>query len=123
MSVARIGNKWSDEEDKRLMNELRQGKRIHDIAKDHQRTERAIQMRLVKKMAESMSPEEIASCLHLEVSLVREWLSPKDEHSRGIPKLDVQELSDVLGRIDKRLTRIEEIVEKLYKKIKQQEKR
>ena len=114
----RIGNKWSEDEEQRMVKGLHQGRTLEDMAKDHQRTPKAMEMRrdgMVRRLSTKTSIEDLATLFSLSPSHVRDILAttpPKENtasSSSGIVKAE-----DILKRLD----RMEALLEKMYKRIK-----
>lgn len=110
----RIGNKWSEDEEQRMVKGFQAGKNIEDMAKDHQRTPKAMEMRrdaLLRKLSSKASTPELASMFGMHATEVRDILAALPvEPSSATPKT----LEAILQRLD----RIETLVEKTYRRLK-----
>ena len=119
--MSRNGEKWSEDEEQQLIHSIKQKKTIPFLAEQHQRSERAIQMRLeyiVKKMAKTQSLADISSLLHVDVATLKEWMTNKESDQFQRP-----DVTTYLKQLDQRLQHLEQLTEKIYKRIKSQEKR
>jgi hypothetical protein len=122
--MSRNGEKWSEDEEQQLIHAMKQKKTIPFLAEQHQRSQRAIQMRLeyiVKKMSKTQSLTDISTLLHVDVATLKEWMTKKE--SDQIQHPDHHHLTTYLKQLDQRLQNLEQLTEKIYKRIKTQEKR
>lgn len=121
----RIGNKWSEDEEQRMVKGLHQGRTLEDMAKDHQRTPKAMEMRrdtMLRRLSTKASTEELASLFGMPASRVKEVLAtpppaaaphPLSSSANTNASMTLQ-TNDVLKRLD----RIEALLEKMYKRVK-----
>jgi len=117
----RVGNKWTEEEEQRMVQGFQSGKSLEDIANDHQRTPKAIEMRrdhILRKLSTKASVAELAPMFHMETREVKDILAsapppptPKEHHLSSHP-----DMKQVLQRLEN----IETLMEKMYKRIKSQ---
>lgn len=117
MSRQRIGNKWTTEEEQQLIQQLQQNKHLAQIAKDHQRTQKAIEMRLqciIRKLSSSKSMQDIASYLHIDMDTLQRLEQLENPSSTTSSSVLHEQLQDM----NMRLQKIEHTMDKLYKKIK-----
>jgi len=128
MQRQRVGNKWTTEEEQQLIHHLRQQKTMPQIAVEHQRTVKAIQMRLQsiirQLLSSSKSRQQIASYLNLDVQTVQELeqfecpsISSSASQSSS-PAVATNAIHEQLQEMHHRLQRMEHIMEKMYKKVK-----
>lgn len=85
--TSRAGLKWDNEEDCSLVDKVKDGVNIEDIAKEHQRTSGSIKTRLIVKAIQSMendneSLEKVASTFNLEESDIEEYQKKKVEREQ-----------------------------------------
>lgn len=109
----RIGNKWSEDEEQRMVKGLHQGRTLEDMAKDHQRTPKAMEMRrdgIVRRLSSKTSVEELATLFALSPSHVRDILAstPPVENTTNV------KMEDIVKRLD----RMEALLDKMYKRVK-----
>ena len=82
-SYQNSGQKWTKEEDEKLISEINKGISYEDIAMSHGRSETAVKMRAIVNSFENVSPEEsieeIASSISLPKEIVEEYLKNKQE--------------------------------------------
>lgn len=102
---------WSEYEEKKLIQSIKNKESIPDIAKNHERSVRAIEMRielLIRKYHQNgMSVTELEKLFNKDQKSIDSILHPK-------PNID-----DLMERVK----RIEDIVNKIYKKQKIMEKK
>jgi transposase-like protein len=119
----RIGNKWSEEEEQRMVKALQQGKSIEQVAKDHQRTVKAIGMRveyLIRKLSKHASDRELSELFHKtpqEVRSILEAPSPAPSSASTPTPVD-SGLEKRLSKMENDIATMTRLVEKIYKKIK-----
>jgi serine phosphatase RsbU (regulator of sigma subunit) len=118
--TAAVGNMWSREEETQLIDSLRQGKDIADIAQEHKRTVGGIKSRM-KMIAIRMieidgkSVEEVCMKMHLKVEYIENAIQKK-----RTPKPTLETELEVLKDIRDMLVRIEaKLFNENYLKIKQ----
>lgn len=85
--TSRAGLKWDNEEDCSLVDKVKDGVSIDDIAKEHQRTSGSIKTRLIVKAIQSMENdnqtlEEVASTYNLDESDIVEYQKKKAEREQ-----------------------------------------
>lgn len=103
------GSRWNQEEEKSLMKEISSGIDIEQIAKKHERTQYAIKMKL----------QSIAYNLHKQETSIEQIVKltglSEEEISLGIEYGERKKSTsgDVLNQILKKLTVIEEKLDKL----------
>lgn len=129
---------WTSKEEMDLCHEIKLGKPIEKIAKLHQRTEKAIEMRLAGIFNKRLEKGERMSTLTNEFNLtekqIKYYMNEFEENKKKYDtkttsqsskpknfdnlstKLDV--LETFLKSIDKRLDKIEQITTHIYKNLK-----
>ena len=85
--TSRAGLKWESEEDCSLIDKIKSGKSIDEIAKEHQRTEGSIKTRLIIKAINEIdennkTTEEAAAEFKIEVSDIEEYQKIKFEREQ-----------------------------------------
>lgn len=121
--MTRNGDKWTDEEERQLLQKLRLKKSLSDIAREHERTERAIQMRmefLAKKLYKSTPISEIASIMNQSTGTIEEWI--EKETVPPPTRSSSEDILYVLKNMEKRMERLDHMVDKIYKRLKTREK-
>jgi len=119
----RIGNKWSEEEEQRMVKALQQGKSMEQVAKDHQRTVKAIGMRveyLIRKLSKHASDRELSELFHKtpqEVRIILDTPLPAPS-SASTPTPVESGLEKRLSKMENDIAAMTRLVEKIYKKIK-----
>lgn len=71
---SRVGHKWDNEEEGKLIQELNTSTHLFDIARAHGRTESAIRAHvaiMVRELAKERSPEEVSAALNLTMDDVK----------------------------------------------------
>jgi hypothetical protein len=118
----RIGNKWTEDEEQRMILGFQKGKTLEDMAKDHQRTPKAMEMRrdsLLRKLSPKASVQELGQLFHMDPRDVKEVLaSAPPPPTPSSSKEKESSFKEVLARLDK----LETLLEKIYKRIKNMEK-
>jgi len=117
----RIGNKWSEDEEQRMIRGLQQGKSLEQMARDHQRTPKAMEIRrdgLLRKLSTQVLPSELASMFGMQPSQIQDILSStplasSEPPSKNIPKI----LEDLTAKID----RMETVLDKIYRRLKKEQ--
>ena len=112
----RIGNKWSEDEEQRMVKGLHQGRTLEDMAKDHQRTPKAMEMRrdgIVRRLSSKTSVEELATLFALSPSHVRDILASTPPPTENTNTTNVK-MEDIVKRLD----RMEALLDKMYKRVK-----
>lgn len=105
-----VGNRWTPEEETRLIDSLGQGKDIDEIAKEHKRTVGGIKSRM-KEIAIRMiendgkSVEEVCMTLHLTLEDIEDAQKKRNKQATVPKKLETE--LDVLKDIRSLLVRIE----------------
>jgi len=117
----RIGTKWTDDEEKKLVDGLQHGYTFEQLSTRHQRSLKAIEMRvanLVKKASATMSTKDMAVFFRLSDNKIQEFLE-QDLTSSSSSSSDLyQKIHD----IQTRLTAIEHLLEKIYRRTKSSHK-
>lgn len=109
--TAAVGNRWTPEEETRLIDSLGQGKDIDEIAKDHKRTTGGIKCRM-KEIAVRMiendgkSVEEVCMTLRLTLEDIEDAQKKRNKQTT-VPKPKLETELDVLKDIRSLLVRIE----------------
>lgn len=85
--TSRAGLKWDNEEDCSLVDKVKDGVSIDDIAKEHQRTSGSIKTRLIVKAIQLMendnqSLEDVSSTFNLQESDIEEYQKKKVEREQ-----------------------------------------
>lgn len=108
-----VGNKWTSEEEARLVDSLRNGRNIDDISKEHKRTPGGIKSRM-RKIAVNMiesegkSIEEVCAELHMiPEDIVDAQNKRAVANKRTMSKLKPETELEILNDIRKILIRIE----------------
>ena len=122
----RIGNKWSEEEEQRMVKALQQGRSMEQVAKDHQRTVKAIGMRveyLIRKLSKHASDRELSELFHKTPQEVRAILdaplpAPSSGSASGASAPADSSLEKRLSKMEHDIAAMTRLVEKIYKKIK-----
>lgn len=118
----RIGNKWSEDEEQRMVKGFREGRSLEDMAKDHQRTPKAMEMRrdvLLRKLSAKASHAELATMFSMKPNDVRDILAaPAPLESTSNHNNSGSNTQKSLDAILQRLDRLEVLVEKIYRRIK-----
>jgi hypothetical protein len=117
----RIGNKWSEDEEQRMIRGLQQGKSLEQMARDHQRTPKAMEIRrdgLLRKLSSQVLPSELATMFAMPPSQIQDILSSTpmastENPSKNIPKI----LEDLTTKID----RMETVLDKIYRRLKKEQ--
>jgi hypothetical protein len=70
--IARVGVKWTKDEDEQLMKTTVSGLNINDIAKRHQRTVGAVKIRIMRNAitmmkSKNLTLEEVAKLVHISI--------------------------------------------------------
>lgn len=115
--TAAKGTKWTQEEEAQLVNSLRDGKNINDIAKEHKRTPGGILSRrrqLAVRMIESegKSIEEVCMSLHMRPEDIEQPRQTAANNKTTASELKPETELEILNDIREILIRIES---KLFK--------
>jgi len=117
----RIGNKWTPEEEQLLIERVRRQEGVQNIALHHERTVKAIEMRiehLIRKLSKGgMKTHDLCETFHKSPNDIQNILSsePNPPSSSFPMKEDTQERLD---KIEQRLEKIERLLEKIHHRIK-----
>ena len=121
----RVGNKWTEEEEQRMVQAFQQGRALDDMARDHQRTPKALEMRrdhVLRRLSTKASVADLARLFGMDTGEVKEVLAsappPLSSTTTAPSKEDAGAMKEVLHRLEK----IETLLEKMYKRIKSREK-
>lgn len=107
----RTGNLWTEEEEIQLMRELRQGISISVIATNHQRTSKAIDMRM-EMMYKNMKKDGISQEEILQI-FGNKWM----EYDKRI-SVTMETIHSDIALLQQKVDNIQHFIEKLYKRIK-----
>ena len=124
----RVGNKWTEEEEQRMIEGFQQGRTMERMAKDHQRTPKAMEMRrdhLLRKLSSHSNVSELSQLFRMTTDQVQVILSstPPPPSSATTGKGGgVAPFEPALQEMLQRLVRMETLMEKMYKRIKSLEK-
>tara|TARA_Y100000992_G_C20922894_1_gene330695 strand:+ start:23 stop:370 length:348 start_codon:yes stop_codon:yes gene_type:complete len=106
---------WTKKEEDELLHRLRLEEPISTISKKHQRTERAIEMRIAmifKKLIEKGSKiSTLSKDFHLSENEIRNYI---EETSSTEPKSNFFSFPQIKEQLD----RMEEKIDKIYRKLK-----
>ncbi len=116
--TSNVGMKWTPQEEQQLIESLRHGKDVNDIAKEHKRTQGGIKSH-IKKIAvdmienEGKSINDVCTLLHLtqkEIEISQNMRArkrcsaPTTPHSKNETTLDVlKDIRSLLLRIEDKL--------------------
>ena len=117
----RIGNKWSEDEEQRMVKGLHEGRSLEDMAKDHQRTPKAMEMRrdvLLRKLSGKASLAELATMFSMRTNEVRDILAAPPPAPIESSSSNNNGTQKSLDAIVQRLDRLEVLVEKIYRRLK-----
>ena len=107
---------WTKKEEEELLHRLRLEEPISTISKKHQRTERAIEMRIAmifKKLVEKGSKiSSLSKDFHLSENEIRTYIEGSSSSSE--PKSNFISFPQFKEQLD----RMEEKIDKIYKKLK-----
>lgn len=125
-----IGNLWTQKEELQLMDEIGEKIPLEEIAKNHGRTAKAIEMRMdamIQKQYKSQytmsalmnlynkSEKEIRAILDKKTTPEKKSIGPSGGTVNGN---GVEKISETLRSMEKRMENIEKLLIKLYKKTK-----
>jgi len=110
---ARTGQLWTIEEDKKLYELIQQNNNIPQLAMHHQRSEKAIKMRIIEKAINMINEKniELQTALKLCRNLITEEdinkhneykekrKEEKNKNHNGINEADIKRIADQLERI------------------------
>lgn len=113
----RTGNLWTDEEEKELIKELKQGLDISIIASQHQRTTKAIDMRM-EMIYKNMITQGIS-----QEKLFNIFGNKCIEYEKKKSSYSLDSIHNDINLLQNKLDRIQHLIEKLYKRIKLKEEK
>lgn len=131
---------WTTKEENDLCQEIRLGQSIEKIAKSHQRTEKAIEMRLAsifkKRLEKGEKMNVLTNDFNLSEKQIKHYMNDLEENkkkfentkSTGILPKESNSIQDIFSKlqsiekyltlIEKRLDKIEQINSHIYKNLK-----
>lgn len=122
------GNPWTKKEEDELLYRLQLEESIHSISKKHKRSERAIEMRIGMIFFRLLENGEKISTLikkyHITENEMNNYIQILDDSKKNSQTKNdnirdlISILNEKLDRIEKKLSKIEEIDKYIYKKLK-----
>ena len=121
-------NRWNEQEDIDLVHELKMEMTFENIAIKHQRTPRAIKLRISKiikdKIKNGNTKQQISSLLHIPVNLINNILIESNEFEKEKQNKnndnnnDNNFLKNKIKIVEERINILEENNKKIIRKIK-----
>ena len=106
--TSRIGEKWTDEEENKLIALIASGKSIKEVAREHQRTIKGIESRkrhIAVNMLNSKSVEEICNLLQITEEDIKVYQSRRVKNQEI--NTNQENIIEILNDIRRRLEIIE----------------
>ena len=118
----RIGNLWTEEEEKILLEELKNNINNKEIAQRHERTLKAIEMRIemiyMKRRKQGMTKNELEILLNKKCDEYEKQFEDYYEKEDKKKNITLRLIYEEIDSLQQKVNHIEKIIEKIYKRVK-----